>query len=172
MNINERFDKKWVHEPNTGCHIWTAGMTVGGYAEFRVDGKGMKGHRFAYEAARGPIPAGLYLDHICRVRACVNANHLRAVTPRQNVLFNSLSIQAANFRKTHCKRGHEFTPENTMKRGLRRRGCRVCHRADTKTANRKLYYLRSRSGLCVLCGAMAATNYKLCAKHRAQRATG
>jgi hypothetical protein len=43
-------------------------------------------HRVSYEAAYGPIPAGLHIDHLCRVRKCVRPEHLEAVTQGENNL--------------------------------------------------------------------------------------
>ncbi|TDD77726.1 HNH endonuclease [Actinomadura rubrisoli] len=83
-------------------------------------------HRFVYESLVGPIPEGLVLDHLCRVRACCNPAHLEPVTDRVNIL-RGASITAANARKTHCDHGHEFTSQNTYRhRG--RRLCRACNR--------------------------------------------
>ncbi|NED52837.1 HNH endonuclease, partial [Micromonospora aurantiaca] len=65
-------------------------------------------------------------DHLCRNRACVNVTHLEIVTNRINILRGE-TLQAANAAKTHCIRGHEFTPENTyVKNGGR--DCRTCAR--------------------------------------------
>ena len=119
----ERFLLKFDEEPNTGCWIWKGGKTVDGYASFARGGRnGMTlGHRFAYKTFREPIPVGLEIDHLCRNRACVNPWHMELVTRLENIL-RSL---AATTRKTHCKNGHEFTPENTYI-GRTRRSCRRC----------------------------------------------
>ena len=66
------------------CWLWTASTDPAGYGCFGLDGKLRKAHRVAYEWAVGTIPAGLYLDHICHVPACVNPAHLRLATNAEN----------------------------------------------------------------------------------------
>lgn len=115
----------WLFEraepvPFSGCWIWTRGLDTGGYAQGWFD-KGPFGHRNIYEAVRGPIPSGLQLDHKCRIRACVNPDHLEPVTRKTNILRGE-SFTAVNSRKDRCKRGHEFTPDNTYSAGGRGRG--------------------------------------------------
>lgn len=58
---------------------------VESYGQVRHGGKHVGAHRLAYELARGPIPAGFHVDHLCRVTNCVNPDHLEAVPPRENV---------------------------------------------------------------------------------------
>jgi hypothetical protein len=95
-----------------GCWLWTGRLTPDGYGIFDVKTTTVRAHRFAYELHVGPIPPGLEIDHLCRVRHCVNPDHLEAVTPQVNTL-RSDSIQGINGRKTQCIRGHMFSPENT-----------------------------------------------------------
>jgi hypothetical protein len=84
-------------------------------------------HRAAYETFAGPIPDGQQIDHLCRNRICINPAHLEAVTQQVN-LARGNGVYAVNARKTHCKRGHEFTSENTLiQQGTRK--CRACKRA-------------------------------------------
>jgi hypothetical protein len=116
-----------VAEPDE-CWRWAAGLTSEGYGNFRVGDKMVVAHRWAYENEIGPIPAELELDHLCRTRSCVNTDHLEAVTQRENVMRGE-GAPARNARKTHCKRGHEFTTENTYNNPSRERICRACNRA-------------------------------------------
>lgn len=76
---------KWA--PFLGpCWLWTRPLTDRGYASFGYDGGKIRAHRFAYEQIVGPIPAGLTLDHLCRVRHCVNPSHMEPVTQAENSL--------------------------------------------------------------------------------------
>jgi hypothetical protein len=71
---------------DNGCWIWRLRTEPEGYGRLTVDGKdGYLAHRFVYEQLVGPIPDGLHLDHLCRVRSCVNPEHLEPVTPQENL---------------------------------------------------------------------------------------
>lgn len=123
-------DRFWSKVDATGnCWLWTAGMDDAGYGWFRCGDKMRRAHRVAYEALVGPVPEGLHLDHLCRVRNCVNPDHLEPVTMGENIrrgvsgAVNGARQQA----KTHCPKGHEYDEENTLHyRGGRR--CRKCDR--------------------------------------------
>lgn len=72
-----------------GCWLWQGALNTKGYAVLSVGGRGGRrhyAHRLSYEIHVGPIPAGLQIDHLCRVRRCVNPAHLEPVTNRENVL--------------------------------------------------------------------------------------
>ena len=99
---DERFDAKWVPEPMSGCFLWLAYLNPAGYGKFKGAGREQVAHRFAYIRAKGPIPAGLEIDHLCNNRGCVNSDHLEAVTHTEN-------MRRSGARQTHCKRGHERT---------------------------------------------------------------
>jgi hypothetical protein len=107
------------------CWLWTGVPTSAGYSQFRIDGPRVKTHRFSYKMLVGPIPPGLQLDHLCRIRHCVNPDHLEPVTQAENIRRGQAG--AHNATKTHCLVGHAFTPENTyVHQGQRR--CRTCRR--------------------------------------------
>lgn len=118
----------WAKVNKTGtCWLWMGSKNQSGYGRLRRGGhvgKIILAHRYAYSALIGPIPDGLVLDHICRVRHCVNPAHLQAVPDRVNVA-RGIGPTAVNARKTHCKHGHAFTAENT---GIRHDGryCKTC----------------------------------------------
>ena len=130
----------WTVDPDTGCWNWTLAPNDGGYGLARLGGKPERrimAHRWSWEHHVGPIPDGLQIDHLCRNKICVNPAHLEPVTPRENNL-RSTSMAAIHARKTHCIRGHEFTDENTYRRGDNNaRQCRACRRLyDAKRPSR------------------------------------
>ena len=110
MNLPEAFFAR-IEVDDNGCWAWQGSITHKGYAGFSFCGKNHRAHRFAYERLVGPIPDGLVVDHCCEVRSCVNPDHLEVVTNQTNVL-RGVGPTARHARQTHCKRGHEFTPEN------------------------------------------------------------
>lgn len=111
--LEERF---WAKVDKTdACWLWTAAKDPRGYGYFKVGGKLLRAHRVAYEFLVGPIPCGLTIDHLCCVKSCVRPDHLEPVTGAENQ-------RRAAVLRTHCKHGHEFTPENTHLR----HGARIC----------------------------------------------
>jgi hypothetical protein len=110
-----------------GCWHWQ-GALERGYGSLSVAGKNIRAHRFSYELHVRPIPTGLVIDHLCRVRHCVNPAHLEVVESRENIL-RGVGATARNHRKTHCSQGHPYDEANTRIRNGGGRDCRACHRA-------------------------------------------
>lgn len=88
------------------CILWQGYIGPDGYGRL---GNSRYAHVVAWEAVNGPVPEGLELDHKCRVRRCINADHLEPVTHAENMARGYWAT------KTHCIHGHEYTPENTLK---------------------------------------------------------
>jgi HNH endonuclease len=125
--LPDRFWAKAV-EAESGCWLWGAETDRDGYGRIKIGGIRAMAHRASYEALTGPIPHGLQLDHLCRVRNCVRPDHLEPVTNQVNALRGE-GPTAVNATKTHCPKGHPYDAENTIKRPCGRRTCRTCDRA-------------------------------------------
>ncbi len=100
-----------------GCWLWT-GPVHKGYGK----SSGTTAHRHVWLALGHTIPAGLELDHLCRVPLCVNPDHLEPVTRAENIRRRALALVT-------CINGHDYTPENTYTRPDGTRDCRTCIRA-------------------------------------------
>ncbi len=147
MSSIDRFNSKWqIHPtrslPDLGpCWEWLAGKS-GDYGCFWHEGKDIAAHRFSYMYFQGPIPARLELDHLCKYKPCVNPLHIEAVTHQENVrrcgsLAGTLAAAAARQSMTHCRRGHEFTEENTYTDPKNSRTCRTCDRARRRARRQR-----------------------------------
>jgi HNH endonuclease len=107
---------EWVEFSETGCWLWKGRTATQGYAQ--VQGyrrKAVVAHRWLYEIIIGPIGDELKLDHLCRVKRCVNPDHLEAVTQSVNVKRDWEARRKegrAKWQKikTICKRGHPLVP--------------------------------------------------------------
>lgn len=136
--VEDRFMAFVMPEPNSGCWLWMGCLNTHGYAKFQVSGHGIAGSRWAYQHFVGLIPEGLQIDHKCRVRCCVNPDHLRPLTQKENILCG-IGAAALNAQKTHCVNGHEFNKANTylhVRLGTLRRCCRICQ-SENKRLRRK-----------------------------------
>jgi hypothetical protein len=143
-DLSEMFDR-CIPIPFSGCWAWNGTVAYDGYGRLPSGRRGVTfpAHRVAYEYAKGPIPDGMQIDHLCRVKCCINPDHLEAVTPSINVLRGLVPTTASKHMKSlqdrlkaelrsdpapHCKRGHPFDDENTYvdKNGFWH--CRECKR--------------------------------------------
>jgi hypothetical protein len=116
--------------PSDVCWLWSGAKTGPGYGAINSGGRGtpVLAHRLSYEMLVGPIPEGLVLDHLCRVRNCVNPAHLEPVTHAENLRRVPVSPQ--------CPHGHDFTPENTGRNPNGGRVCRTCKRSRERRSTR------------------------------------
>jgi len=112
---------------NTPCWEWQAGLSHNGYGIFKLKRKMWRAHRLSYTLHKGNLIKELQLDHLCRNRVCCNPKHLKQGTAKVNILRGE-SFSAVNARKTHCKRGHEFTKDNTYVYPNGRRSCKICQK--------------------------------------------
>lgn len=135
----ERLLSHVIPEPNSGCWLWDAADNGRGYGVAWYNGGMKPAHRVIYALLRRPLTPDIVLDHTCRVRSCVNPDHLRECTNRENIFAaGSLSPSKINSEKTHCPAGHEYNQENTRINVNGARECRrCCSRQSAEWARRK-----------------------------------
>lgn len=129
-------DRFWEKVDRSGdCWLWTGSLTRDGYGNLTLRGKVRRAHRVSYEDAKGAIPEGLELDHVCRERRCVRPDHLEPVTHAENMRRSEMASRFGA--KTHCPSGHAYDEANTFrcKRGFRQ--CRACRRISVANYRRK-----------------------------------
>jgi hypothetical protein len=127
------------------CWPWLGGTKPGGYGMFWLAGKLVVATRLAWSLRyRVPFPDDLYACHTCDNPNCVNPKHIWPGTPQHNALDATIKGRMTapktiphNTLKTHCIRGHEFTPENTIAAAPGQRACRICRRMHQREWDRK-----------------------------------
>jgi len=130
----EKFLEK-VKVMDSGCWEWQGEIIYSGYGATHFRGKHQTAHRVAYLLFRGDIPIGLEPDHICLNKSCVNPEHLRLISHRDNLLASN-GVVAKAARQTHCIHGHPFDLFNTIYHKSRKsiqRHCRMCREGKDKT---------------------------------------
>lgn len=84
-NHRVRLNIPTYQKAENGCWLWQGRLSSKGYGYRWFKGKpGRPAHRVVYEILKGPIPKGMALDHLCRIRHCVNPDHLEPVTTMEN----------------------------------------------------------------------------------------
>lgn len=159
--IDRIFAKVAVDEH--GCWLWRGATIPSGYALVKLpSGEQPPVHRFVYEYFRGPIPEGLQIDHLCRVRHCCNPWHLEPVSARENVrrgvnarrggsgsiaedpcAVAALSAEPDprySKRTMYCPRGHAYSAENTRVTRDGQKHCRACARARGRAHTEKKHH--------------------------------
>ena len=118
------------HRPELGpCLIYLGADNGNGYGQFRYNGKNSYAHRYGWERVHGPIPDGLTVDHLCRVRRCVNADHLEITDSVDNYM-RAVAV------RTHCPNNHEYTSLNTGRK-RNSRLCKTCQREQWRRGEAK-----------------------------------
>lgn len=109
------------------CWLWRAATNAKGYGRCSHSGRMRLAHGVSFELSGSVVPEGYTIDHLCRVRHCVNPDHLEAVPHRVNLLRGN-TVTAACAAKTHCVNGHPFDVINTSRANNGARRCRACAR--------------------------------------------
>ena len=134
--VLERLEAKIERITETGCWVFTGCSNSTGYGFLSKDGSARLAHRVSYEEHVGPIPEGKELDHLCRVRCCVNPKHLEAVIHSVNSQRGETGSH--NKPKSHCIHGHELSGSNVYVKPNGRRACRACISNRSKKYQAKL----------------------------------
>lgn len=144
----ERFWPK-VNKIEGGCWEWTAALKDFGHGQFYLSpGKLVSAHRFSFELVNGPTPTGLFVCHKCDNPKCVNPGHLFLGSPQDNMVDKTLKGRHHCEKQTHCKHGHELTPENLVVResalSITRYRCKTCQKAQI--AKREAKRIAAKTG--------------------------
>jgi hypothetical protein len=127
-----------------GCWDWQGEISsTNGYGIAYYKGRGYRAHRAVYEVARGPIPDGLQLDHLCRNRACVRPSHLEPVTNWENTR-RGIGPFAIKANQTQCQNGHPYDSERRRRGKCPARRCSICD-ATSRARSRPAEHAKRRA---------------------------
>lgn len=130
-------DRFWARvKKGDGCWEWTGSTGRRGYGTFMVHGERTRSHRYSWALHFGAIPDGLWVLHRCDNPPCVRPDHLWLGTVLDNNVDSRIKGRHPKRVLTHCKHGHEMTPENTRIEGPRR-ACRTCGRLKCAAQRRR-----------------------------------
>lgn len=120
----------WGRVDTSGeCWLWTGARLKTGYGVLKRGGRVLKASRVAWALVKGPIPDGLFVCHHCDNPPCVRPDHLFLGTHLDNMRDRDAKGRNVQTARTHCRRGHEYSIENTRHTPNGRR-CRACHQAS------------------------------------------
>ena len=149
-------DLFWTNVDKTDtCWLWNGSMWRTGYGRFWDRDTNMRraAHLLSYEMLVGPVPEGLQLDHLCRVRHCVNPDHLEPVTAGENQRRGYLAGRSkpgsppgtlqggalVHLAKTHCPNGHPYSGDNLYVTPKGHRVCKACKNTPERKAAMREY---------------------------------
>jgi len=134
MRFNASLFWRKVNKTDT-CWLWQGYINSEGYGEYRSKVLRTRlAHRIAYALdGDGTVP-DMPLDHLCRNRHCVNPDHLEPVSVKVNTRRSNVGLQQSM--RTHCPHGHEYTEENTLTYGGKRR-CRTCKNERARESRKR-----------------------------------
>lgn len=147
MRVKNIPTKEWLSEKYivvaSGCWVWTEYTNEDGYGRIRDNGKMRYAHVISYNLYVGQVPDNLELDHKCRVRNCVNWEHLEPVTHKENMRRGVYGDS-----KISCIKGHLFLPENTYYGRNNNRMCKICtiNRANERRERIKFFGIKIPKG--------------------------
>ena len=147
--VHDRFMSKV--DVSGDCWEWRAAKDPSGYGAFKYQGTKVGAHRVSYEMHRGPIPDGLWLDHLCRNRACVRPDHLEPVKPGENTRRGLLPVVNAlrGLARTRCKRGHLLVSGNLVAT----RSYKACLTCERERNRRRMATSRAAARMAMPAGS-------------------
>lgn len=132
MDLKRKLEDGYTPDPNSGCWLWVKAWSSEGYGQLHNGVTVVYAHRLSYELYHGVSLSGKQqLDHLCRVRCCVNPLHLEAVTRRENII-RGVGPTALKARQVNCLKGHPLSGENLRVTPAGYRVCRECHKEHNR----------------------------------------